>query len=93
MGPDQLGGVMEQITGISAGRSGRAIEEDSLRDTVDSFKEQVRRDSAVYHMSTNLLDDGDIDPRDTRDVLGMCMEVVKVMPVVGNPGFQGLARL
>ena len=84
---------MEQITRSSAGKSGQAIKEESLRDTVDSFKEQVRRDSDVYHTSANLLDDGIIDPRDTRDVLGMCLEVVKVRPVLGNPGFQGLARL
>jgi len=39
------------------------------------------------------LDDGIIDPRDTRDVLGMCLEIVSTETVRGNEGFRGVSRM
>ena len=84
---------METITRGSAARAKREIVEKDLATEVESFKEGVRRDSEAYFTSANLLDDGVIDPRDTRDVLGMCLEVVTIDPVVGNAGFRGLARM
>ncbi|KAH6664259.1 propionyl-CoA carboxylase beta chain, partial [Halenospora varia] len=93
MGPDQLGGVMETIARGSAARAKRTVVEEELVASVGKFKDQVRKDSDPYHTSAHLLDDGVIDPRDTRDVLGMCLEVVTIDPVVGNAGFRGLARI
>ncbi|EON63136.1 hypothetical protein W97_02363 [Coniosporium apollinis CBS 100218] len=93
MGPDQLGGVMETIARRAAARGNRPVVEKELEASVEKFKEQVRQDSDPYYTSAHLLDDGVIDPRDTRDVLGMCLEVVMLDPVVGNAGFQGLARI
>jgi acetyl-CoA carboxylase carboxyltransferase component len=37
-------------------------------------------------------DDGIIDPRDTRDVLGMCLSVVRNRPIKGAEGY-GVFRL
>lgn len=93
MGPDQLGGVMEEIQRNSARRSGRNISDADLKASTDSFREGVVRDSDVYRTSAHLIDDGIIDPRDTREVLGMCLEVVKKEPIMCNPGFRGLARI
>lgn len=93
MGPDQLGGVMETIARGSAEKGNRKIVEEKLAAEVGLFKEQVKKDSDPYHTSAYLLDDGIIDPRDTRDVIGMCLEVVTIDPVIGNPGSRGLARI
>jgi acetyl-CoA carboxylase carboxyltransferase component len=93
MGPEQLGGVMETITRGAAKRSGKVIQESVLRAEIDSFSESVRFDSHPYRTSAYLLDDGIIDPRDTRNVLGMCVEIVDLKPRDATPGFTGLARL
>jgi acetyl-CoA carboxylase carboxyltransferase component len=93
MGPDQLGGVMETIARKAAARAKRAVDEDELKASVGKFSDQVRKDSESFRTSAHLLDDGVIDPRDTRDVLGMCLEVVTLDPIQGNPGFRGLARI
>ncbi|TVY37818.1 putative methylcrotonoyl-CoA carboxylase beta chain, mitochondrial [Lachnellula subtilissima] len=93
MGPDQLGGVMETIARGAAARGGRTVDESELKAKVEKFSEQVRKDSESLRTSAHLLDDGVIDPRDTRDVLGMCLEVVKLDPIEGNVGFHGLARI
>jgi acetyl-CoA carboxylase carboxyltransferase component len=37
-------------------------------------------------------DDGIIDPRDTRDTLGMCLSVVRTTPIEGTDGY-GVFRL
>ncbi len=93
MGPDQLGGVMETIARGAAARSNRPVQEEELKVSIGKFSEQVRIDSEAYRTSAHLLDDGIIDPRDTRDVLGICLEVVTIDPVKGNPGFRGLSRM
>ena len=93
MGPDQLGGVMETIARGAAARANRTVNEVELKAEVGKFSEQVRIDSESFRTSAHLLDDGVIDPRDTRDVLGMCLEVVKLESIEGNPGFRGLARI
>lgn len=93
MGPDQLGGVMETIARGAATRSKRNVDETELKASTKKLSDQVMKDSEVYKTSAYLLDDGVIDPRDTRDVLGMSLEVVTLDPVHGNIGFKGLARM
>ena len=93
MGADQLSGVMEEIQRNSARHAGKEVSEAKLKVSVEEFRRGVLRDSDVYRTSAHLIDDGIIDPRDTREVLGMCLEVVKKEPIQGNPDFRGLARM
>lgn len=93
MGPDQLGGVMESIARGAATRAKKQVNEVALKDDVTRFGDEVRRDSEAYRTSAHLIDDGVIDPKDTRNVLGMCLEVVTLEPVHGSPGHRGLARI
>jgi acetyl-CoA carboxylase carboxyltransferase component len=93
MGPEQLSGVMETITRISAERAGKKIDETKLRARTDALRSRVDRDSVAYKLSSYLYDDAIIDPRDTRDVLGFCLEVVKNRHIETNPGSRHLARI
>jgi len=93
MGPEQLSGVMESITRTSAERKGRKIDEAQLSAQTETLKSRVDRDSVAYKLSSYLHDDGVIDPRDTRDTLGICLDVVKNMPIKTNPGSKNLARI
>lgn len=93
MGAEQLAGVMESITRESARRGGRKIVEEKIQADVQKLRAGVEEDSMAYKLSSHLHDDGIIDPRDTRDVLGMCLEVVKNEPISSSPGSHHLARL
>ena len=59
----------------------------------EAFKKSVEHDSTAYYTSAHVLDDGIIDPRDTRDVLGMCLEIVSGDIINGNKGFRGVSRM
>jgi acetyl-CoA carboxylase carboxyltransferase component len=96
MGPSQLAGVMETVltTGASArskAKAGQSVGGQSA--STEEFRSNVERESESYYTSAHLLDDGVIDPRDTRDILGMCLEVVKIPKVEGAAGHRSLARL
>lgn len=93
MGPDQLSGVMETIQVASAKAKGQNLEPEKLKEQVASFRRDVYRDAESYSTSSALIDDGIIDPRDTRDVLGMCLETVTLESVVGTESHQLLARI
>lgn len=106
MGPDQLAGVMGIVT---EGSKMRKTEEGLLKSDASkgsekapaakssapntALRDQVQRESEAYYTSANLIDDGVIDPRDTRDILGICLEVVKITEVRGAESHQGTARL
>jgi acetyl-CoA carboxylase carboxyltransferase component len=93
MGPDQLAGVMGQVQRSSAQTQGRDVDEAELDAKTQKFRDEVERDSESYSTSAVLHDDGIIDPRDTRDVLGMCLEVVRLPDVEGASAHCTLARL
>ena len=91
MGPDQLAGVMEQIQSAKTRTQGEELSPETLKAQTQKFKSQVQRDAECYSTSSMLIDDGIIDPRDTRDVLGMCLEVVSEPP--NTDGQRFLARI
>jgi acetyl-CoA carboxylase carboxyltransferase component len=104
MGPDQLSGVMGTIAREAAARSssltfrvygsaGKEVDEKELTKRTEIFKKSVEHDSTAYYTSAHVLDDGIIDPRDTRDVLGMCLEIVSGEMIRGNEGFRGVSRM
>ncbi|GME61365.1 Carboxyl transferase [Neofusicoccum parvum] len=93
MGPDQLAGVMELVERSSAASKGDALDEGELAARVERFRDGVQRDSECYRTSAVGLDDGIIDPRDTRDVLGMCLDIVGAGGVKGADSHRVLARM
>ena len=93
MGPEQLAGVMEMISRETSGRSGKPVNEVQLGAETSSLRDRVEKESEAYYTSAWCLDDGVIDPRDTRSVLGMCLEVCQDMRAKGNRGFRGVSRL
>ncbi|KIW16277.1 hypothetical protein PV08_06328 [Exophiala spinifera] len=93
MGPEQLSGVMAQVEANSAKNKGIVLKAEDVEARVQRLRAQVDRDSSCYRTSGVVLDDGVIDPRDTRDVLGMCLEVVQSPKIQGSSGHRGLARM
>lgn len=93
MGPEQLAGVMKTVETNSAKAKGVTLKPEELEARVQQFHASVDRDSECYKTSSVVLDDGIIDPCDTRDVLGMCLEVIALQHIRGAEAHQSLARL
>ena len=52
----------------------------------------VEEQSLPFFLSGMLYDDGVIDPRDTRTVLGICLSVIENRPIAGTDRF-GVFRM
>lgn len=93
MGADQLAGVMETVQLKSAQSKGKSLSPEKLQKQIQKFRDTAQKDAESYSTSSSLIDDGIIDPRDTRDVLGICLEVVSLQGVHGAESHMGLARI
>lgn len=71
---------------------GTTIDEDEARGRKHMFRSLVEQESDVYYTTSRLLDDGIIDPRDTRTVLGFCLTVVHGSTVQGG-NLYGVSRM
>ncbi|KAJ5989532.1 ClpP/crotonase [Penicillium waksmanii] len=89
----QLRDVREAIQAQSAQSKGKALSPEKLQKQIQTFRDTAQRDAESYSTSSSLIDDGIIDPRDTRDVLGICLEVVSLQGVRGAESHMGLARI
>ncbi len=92
MGPAQLAGVLSLVARAAAEAKGREYDETSDRQMRDFVEAQVEEQSLPFFLSGMLYDDGVIDPRDTRTVLGICLSVIANRPVEGAKGY-GVFRL
>ena len=76
MGPEQMAGVMSIVRKAKAKRDGKKFDEkadDQLKAMVIEYLENLSHGLVASSMLT---DDGIIDPRDTRDVIGFCLSIV-----------------
>ena len=92
MGGKQIAGVMSIVRRGRAARKGEPFDEEidaKIRAAVEAKQE---RGSIALEASGAISDDGIIDPRDTRSVLGLCLSVVRNTPVEGARGY-GVFRL
>ena len=92
MGPDQLTGVMDIIMREAAARQGRKIDEEKAAARKEMFRSVVEQESDVYYTSSRILDDGVIDPRDTRNIIGLCLSVIHGDKVEGG-NIYGVSRM
>jgi len=92
MGPKQIAGVMSMVRRGQAARQGLVFDEDEDRKIVAMVEEIQEKGSLALVASGAISDDGIIDPRDTRTVLGMCLSVVRNRPIEGAKAY-GVFRL
>jgi acetyl-CoA carboxylase carboxyltransferase component len=83
MGPQQIAGVMSIVRRAQAARKGEEINEEIEKLITDTVAEVQERQSLAMYASGRGVDDGVIDPRDTRTVIGLCLSAVHSGPVVG----------
>ena len=92
MGPKQIAGVMSIVRRARAARKGEKFDEKEDAAMV-AFAEKWQEEGSLSLRATGAIsDDGIIDPRDTRTVLGICLSLVNGRNIEGAPGY-GVYRL
>jgi acetyl-CoA carboxylase carboxyltransferase component len=92
MGPQQLAGVMSIVARESALSQGRAFDEQADEEQRRRVEAQIERESEALAMTGKIYDDGIIDPRDTRTVLGITLSAVQGRPLAERSHF-GVFRM
>jgi len=92
MGPAQLAGVLSIVSRQSAEARGLPFDEEADRAMRELVETQIEKESLALANTGRVYDDGILDPRDTRTVLGLCLSVVHTAPVEGADGF-GVFRM
>jgi acyl-CoA carboxylase subunit beta len=92
MGPQQLAGVLSIVARQAAASRGQEYNDEQDAAMRAMVENQIEAESLPMFLSGMLYDDGIIDPRDTRTVLGMCLSTIHNGPVKGADGF-GVFRM
>jgi acyl-CoA carboxylase subunit beta len=93
MGPAQLAGVLSIVSRAAAAAAGRPFDEDADAAMKAMVESQIETESRPMFLSGRIYDDGIIDPRDTRTVLGLCLSVIHGAPVQGTRTGYGVFRM
>ena len=72
--------------------SGKPYDEEADAGMRAYVEQSVEEQSLPFFLSGMLYDDGVIDPRDTRTVLGICLSVIENAPIEGTSSF-GVFRM
>jgi geranyl-CoA carboxylase beta subunit len=93
MGGEQAARVLSIVTEEKHKRTGQAVDRAALDKMERAIIDQFDAESTALYATARLWDDGVIDPRDTRRVLGYCLSICReadIRPL--NPNTFGVAR-
>jgi acetyl-CoA carboxylase carboxyltransferase component len=83
MGPQQLAGVLSIVRRAAAMAEKKPFDEAQDAMMRKAVEDQIERESLATFTSGQVFDDGIIDPRDSRTVLGMALSAALSAPVKG----------
>jgi acyl-CoA carboxylase subunit beta len=92
MGGAQLAGVLSIVSRAATEARGQQVDEEADAAMRAAIEGQIEAESLPMVLSGMLYDDGVIDPRDTRTVLGMCLSAIANGPIKGTSNF-GVFRM
>ncbi|MBW3659902.1 MAG: acyl-CoA carboxylase subunit beta, partial [Actinobacteria bacterium] len=92
MGPQQLAGVLSIVARSAAENRGEEYDDAQDQAIRQMVETQIEAESNALFASGQGWDDGVIDPRDTRHVLGMALSAVHNNEVAGASGY-GVFRM
>jgi geranyl-CoA carboxylase beta subunit len=97
MGPAQAALVMEIVARQKLARAGQALDQAAqaaLAAAGEKLRHRLETESTALYGTARLWDDGIIDPRDTRRVLGLCLALAREADArTLRPNTFGVARL
>ncbi|BCJ49669.1 hypothetical protein Asp14428_11440 [Actinoplanes sp. NBRC 14428] len=91
-GAQQLADVTYMVSKASALAQGKPFDEDGAQVVRRAIERQISAEAMPVVLSGLVYDDGIIDPRDTRDVLGVALSAIHTAPVHGTDAF-GVFRM
>ena len=92
MGAEQLAGVMEIIKLNAAKNSNKKIDKRKLNKDKKDLIILAEEKASVWHTTSEIMDDGVIDPRDTRFYLSFCLDIICKEKIKGSKSY-GTFRL
>ena len=92
MGPKQIAGVMSIVRRGQAARKGEKFDEKADAEIIKMVENAAEQMSLGLVASSMITDDGIIDPRDTRTIIGFCLSVINNSEIKGASEF-GVFRL
>ena len=92
MGPQQLAGVLSIVARAAAENRGEEYSEEQDAAIRGMVEQQIEQESHALFATGQGWDDGVIDPRDTREVLGLALQAALSAPVEGTDAF-GVFRM
>jgi acetyl-CoA carboxylase carboxyltransferase component len=92
MGPKQLAGVLTIVAKSRAEKAGIEWDDEAFAPIRDAFEQQVESESTALFATGRIWDDGILDPRQTRDALGIALSAIHSGPVEGTSNF-GVFRM
>jgi 3-methylcrotonyl-CoA carboxylase beta subunit len=81
MGGEQAAGVLLQVKKDQLARRGEELTPEQESAIVDPILEKYETEGHAYYSSARLWDDGVIDPRQTRDILGLSIAMSLNAPI------------
>ena len=84
MGSEQLAGVMELVARAGAKRAGTDYDEKQAEQMKEFMKGEIEKQSNAFYATGQIWDDGIIDPRDTRNVMGLVLTLTNLQEVKGT---------
>jgi len=94
MGGEQAARVMTIVTEDRSAREGMAPDRAKLEQAEQKLIRQFNDESTALFATAKLWDDGIVDPRDSRRVLGLCLAVCRAeQDIKTNSNTFGVARL
>ena len=94
MGGAQAAKVMDIVNRNKLERMGLPANDEALAAMSDALRQRLDAESAALFGSARLWDDGIIDPRDTRRLLGLCLDIAhEARQRTLRPNTFGVARL
>ena len=91
MGAEQAAGVLTDVKIRQLQREGRTLSQAEIDAIRAPVIDDYRRESSAWYATSELWDDGVLDPLDTRNALGIGLSAAMNAPI-GTPGY-GVLRL
>jgi acyl-CoA carboxylase subunit beta len=93
MGGRQLAGVLDIVARSKGAPGEEPVDEEELAARKAALEETMDHETRVLFATGRVWDDGIVDPRDTRTVLGIALSVAHNGPVEGVKGGWGVFRM
>jgi geranyl-CoA carboxylase beta subunit len=94
MGGAQAAMVMDIVNRAKLQKAGQVVDDHALQAMSDGLRRRLDAESTALFGTARLWDDGIIDPRDTRRLLGTCLDIAaEAARRTLRPNSYGVARL